>query len=217
MPAELVLGSPSQALSPQEYVQKLINRMMIASELATHATQRAQQRAKEYYDTSVKTRLYQVGQLVYVAKKAHKPGTWSKLSPKWDGPVAIIAIQNVQAKVQLPNSEPTWVHFNRLSAPVSADDVASLDTKPKKPSKAHVRTPEPSPETTSESEEEEPKPIIQEERNASPLTSSSSSEDDQGQSDWFPDTDDSDGNEWPTPISRPKRLRQQPKRYGYDY
>ena len=51
-----------------------------------------QQRVAKYYNSRVKTKAFQVGNLVLRESKVSQPTKVDKLSPKWEGPYIIIRV-----------------------------------------------------------------------------------------------------------------------------
>ena len=92
LPVDLLFGYPEEekVLPSVEYVADLQNRIDIVHQHARHAVQMASDRMKEYYDTKADSRVFEVGQSVWLHNPKRRKGISPKLSRAWEGPYLVI-------------------------------------------------------------------------------------------------------------------------------
>ncbi|KAL2087239.1 hypothetical protein ACEWY4_018298 [Coilia grayii] len=107
---------PGTAQSPQNYGSELVTRMDTVFQ-AVHANSEEQRlKCEYYYNTQVRFRPYQRGDLVWI----DDPTTVrQKLSPKWTGPYEVVSSDDKGLIYKLldfvnPHKEPKVIHYDRL-------------------------------------------------------------------------------------------------------
>ena len=116
LPTDIMCGLPPD--SPREvtsYVADLRDRLEEAHRLARRHLRQATCRQKRYYDNKVRGTPFQVGDLCWVANKAHKKGISPKLQDKWKGPGLVTRVYgDVTVEVQLGAAKFVTVHTDML-------------------------------------------------------------------------------------------------------
>ena len=80
-------------MSPQTYVKEAIRRQQELNELCRRNTAQAQMRQRKNYDeTILQAKLYEVGQYVWVFQNVIPPKGTKKLLKKWRGPIMITEV-----------------------------------------------------------------------------------------------------------------------------
>ena len=114
-PADLTFALPEpDAKSPPEFVRHLQERLKTVHELARSRLKAVQRYQKRHYDLKTRITQYNVGDLVYCLKSAHKVGQSKKLNPVWQGPHLVTeVISPLLLRIQDRRREQV-VHHDRL-------------------------------------------------------------------------------------------------------
>ena len=117
LPLDIFLGTPQCADStPPEYVQNLNRRMREIFQTTRNKLDAAQKRQKTDYDTraSLRTTLYEVGDLVYLVNNTSIVGHSSKLQPLMKGPFVVEKVNSPCIYTVRGRSRAMVVHHDKM-------------------------------------------------------------------------------------------------------
>ena len=124
------------------HLEKTIENLQDAQKRAQINIQRAQQRAKNYHDKTLRIQSYTPGSRVWVYNPTIKPGLSRKLQSKWFGPFNVIKkVGEVNFQVGTENKIlPSLIHHNRLKPYIDRntiphDSPKEVDERPTIPRK----------------------------------------------------------------------------------
>lgn len=129
LPCDLLFGRvPDTPLSPEEYVERLQERLAKVHHIARERINVASEKAKNRYDLKATAYDFKEGDSVWLWNPKRRKGLSPKLQTFWEGPYKVIKkINDVVVRIQ-KSSSSRWktMHINRL-APYNFNTVRGLN------------------------------------------------------------------------------------------
>ena len=114
IPGVLQRELPDTQYTYDNYVKELQSRLQSSYQTARSNLESHKERSKEYYDRSVNTPLFVMGDKVLLPDERVRRCRSAKLSPPWIGPYQIVDIDDVNVTLKLPRNRTLKVHADRL-------------------------------------------------------------------------------------------------------
>jgi hypothetical protein len=114
IPGMLQKEPPDVQYTYDNYVKELQSRLQSSYQIARNNLESRKERSKEYYDRSVNTPLFVLGDKVLLHDERVRRGRSAKLTTPWIGPYEIVDVDDVNVTLKLPRNRTLKVHANRL-------------------------------------------------------------------------------------------------------
>ena len=116
LPIDLLYQRPEEEDLHTPYVEALQERMDKVHDYARNQLQLSSDRMKRYHDVGTASRLFDVGDPVWLYNPRRVKGLTPKLQKPWEGPYTVLKrINDLVYRIQLsPRTKPKVVHLNRL-------------------------------------------------------------------------------------------------------
>ncbi|GFU77781.1 retrovirus-related Pol polyprotein from transposon 412 [Trichonephila clavipes] len=124
LPADLLFSRPPDApLAPEEYIEKLQERMEEMYHLARERIGMASEKMKTRYDARATGHDFREGDEVWLWNSKRRKGLSPNLQRNWEGPYTVLKrLNDVVVRIQKsPHSKPKVIHYNRLAPYLGQD------------------------------------------------------------------------------------------------
>ncbi|GFY31406.1 retrovirus-related Pol polyprotein from transposon 412 [Trichonephila clavipes] len=122
--ADLLFSRPPDTpLAPEEYIEKLQERMEKMHHLARERIGMASEKMKTRYDVRATGHDFREGDKVWLWNPKRRKGLSPKLQTNWEGPYTVLKrLNDVVVRIQKsPHSKPRVIHYNRLAPYLGQD------------------------------------------------------------------------------------------------
>ncbi|GFT36283.1 retrovirus-related Pol polyprotein from transposon 412 [Trichonephila clavipes] len=124
LPADLLFSrSPDAPLAPEEYIEKLQERIEEMHHLARERIGTASEKMKTRYDARATGHDFREGDKVWLWNPKRRKGLSPKLQTNWEGPYTVLKrLNDVVVRIQKsPHSKPKVTQYNRLAPYLGQD------------------------------------------------------------------------------------------------